>query len=31
MSEKFGITNTKATPLEILVKPGLSLNCYGIV
>jgi hypothetical protein len=31
MSEKFGITNTKATPLEILVKPRLSLSCYEIV
>jgi cytochrome P450 len=31
MTEEFGLTNTKATPLEILVKPRLSLNCYEIV
>ena len=28
MSEAFGTTNSKATPLEILIKPRLSLNCY---
>ncbi|KAK2365727.1 cytochrome P450 82A3 [Trifolium repens] len=31
MVEEFGLTNTKATPLEILVKPCLSLNCYEIL
>jgi cytochrome P450 len=28
MTEEFGLTNSKATPLEILIKPRLSLNCY---
>ena len=28
MTETFGLTNTKATPLDILIKPRLSLNCY---
>ncbi|AES74579.1 cytochrome P450 82A4 [Medicago truncatula] len=28
MSEAFGSTNSKATPLEILIKPRLSHNCY---
>jgi len=28
MTEEFGLANTKATPLEILIKPHLSLNCY---
>ena len=28
MTENFGLTNTKATPLEILIKPRLSFNCY---
>ncbi|XP_047176212.1 cytochrome P450 82A4-like [Vigna umbellata] len=28
MSETFGLTNTKTTPLDILVKPCLSFNCY---
>ncbi|XP_068501688.1 cytochrome P450 82A4-like [Phaseolus vulgaris] len=28
MIETFGLTNTKATPLDILIKPRLSLNCY---
>jgi cytochrome P450 len=31
MNEEFGLTNTKAIPLEILVKPCLSLNCYEIL
>ncbi|WJX70408.1 hypothetical protein P8452_54524 [Trifolium repens] len=31
MNEVFGLTNTKATPLEILIKPRLSLNCYESV
>ncbi|KAK2365719.1 cytochrome P450 82A3 [Trifolium repens] len=31
MTEEFGLTNTKATPLKILVKPRLSLSCYEIV
>jgi cytochrome P450 len=31
MVEEFGLTNTKATPLEILVKPCLPLNCYEIL
>ncbi|CAK8533665.1 unnamed protein product [Lathyrus sativus] len=31
MTEEFGITNTKATPLEVLVKPCLSFNCYEIM
>uniref|UniRef100_K7MVY5 Cytochrome P450 n=2 Tax=Glycine max TaxID=3847 RepID=K7MVY5_SOYBN len=28
MTETFGLTNTKATPLEILIKPRLSSSCY---
>ncbi|RZC29833.1 cytochrome P450 82A4 [Glycine soja] len=28
MTEAFGVTNTKATPLEVLVKPCLSPSCY---
>ncbi|RDX60973.1 Cytochrome P450 82A4, partial [Mucuna pruriens] len=28
MTETFGLTNTKATPLEILIKPRLSPSCY---
>ncbi|XP_057447524.1 cytochrome P450 82A4-like [Lotus japonicus] len=28
MTESFGLTNAKATPLEVLVKPSLSTNCY---
>ncbi|CAJ1946848.1 unnamed protein product [Sphenostylis stenocarpa] len=28
MSETFGLTNTKTTPLEILIKPRLSLTSY---
>ncbi|RHN49918.1 putative cytochrome P450 [Medicago truncatula] len=28
MTEVFGLTVSKATPLEILVKPCLSVNCY---
>ncbi|XP_058771928.1 cytochrome P450 82A4-like [Vicia villosa] len=28
MSEAFGVTNTKATPLEILIKPCLSVSYY---
>ncbi|KOM56777.1 hypothetical protein LR48_Vigan10g266900 [Vigna angularis] len=28
MTETFGLTNTKTTPLEILVKPRLSFTCY---
>ncbi|ESW23138.1 hypothetical protein PHAVU_004G021500 [Phaseolus vulgaris] len=28
MTENFGLTNTKATPLEILIKPRLSFSCY---
>ncbi|KAK7381351.1 hypothetical protein VNO78_33984 [Psophocarpus tetragonolobus] len=28
MTEIFGMTNTKASPLEILIKPRLSPNCY---
>jgi cytochrome P450 len=28
MSEVFGLSNSKATPLEILIKPRLSLSCY---
>ncbi|ESW05360.1 hypothetical protein PHAVU_011G173200 [Phaseolus vulgaris] len=28
MTETFGLTNTKATPLDILIKPRLSLSCY---
>ncbi|XP_061365628.1 cytochrome P450 82A4-like [Gastrolobium bilobum] len=28
MTESFGLTTTKAIPLEILVKPRLSPNCY---
>ncbi|CAI8587463.1 unnamed protein product [Vicia faba] len=31
LTEEFGLTNTKATPLEVLVKPRLSFNCYEIV
>jgi cytochrome P450 len=31
MNEVFGLTNTKATSLEILIKPRLSLNCYESV
>lgn len=31
MSESFGLTNTKATPLKILIKPHLSINCYEIM
>ncbi|CAK8533659.1 unnamed protein product [Lathyrus sativus] len=31
MTEAVGITNTKATPLEVLVKPCLSFNCYEIM
>jgi len=31
MSESFGLTNTKATPLKILIKPRLSINCYEIM
>jgi hypothetical protein len=31
MSEDFGLANSKATPLEILVKPHLSFNCYEIM
>ncbi|XP_057447525.1 cytochrome P450 82A4-like [Lotus japonicus] len=31
MTESFGLTNTKATPLEVLVKPSLSTNCYEIM
>jgi cytochrome P450 len=31
MVEEFGLTNTKATPLEILVKPCLSPICYEIL
>jgi len=27
MTETFGLTNTKATPLEILIKPRLSFSC----
>ena len=28
MTEVFGLTVSKATPLEVLVKPCLSINCY---
>lgn len=28
MSEILGLTNTKATPLEVLIKPCLSPHCY---
>ncbi|ESW23143.1 hypothetical protein PHAVU_004G022000 [Phaseolus vulgaris] len=28
MTETFGLTNTKATPLDILIKPRLFLSCY---
>ncbi|XP_047148080.1 cytochrome P450 82A4-like [Vigna umbellata] len=28
MTETFGLTNTKTTPVEILVKPRLPFNCY---
>jgi len=28
MSETFGLTNTKTTPLEILIKPRLFVSCY---
>ncbi|CAK8533664.1 unnamed protein product [Lathyrus sativus] len=28
MTEKFGLTNSKSTPLEVLVKPRLPINCY---
>ena len=28
MTESFGSTNTKATPLEIHIKPHLSFSCY---
>lgn len=28
MTETFGLVNTKATPLEILIKPRLSPSCY---
>ncbi|KAK7365113.1 hypothetical protein VNO80_13935 [Phaseolus coccineus] len=28
MTETFGLTNNKATPLDILIKPHLSLGCY---
>ncbi|KAG4969813.1 hypothetical protein JHK82_035514 [Glycine max] len=28
MTETLGLTNTKATPLEILIKPRLSPSCY---
>ncbi|XP_058753855.1 cytochrome P450 82A3-like [Vicia villosa] len=31
MAEVFGLTNSKATPLEVLVKPRLSLSCYEIM
>ncbi|CAL5185792.1 unnamed protein product [Lathyrus oleraceus] len=31
MTEEFGLTNTKATPLEVFVKPRLSINCYEIM
>jgi len=31
MTETFGLTNTKTTPLEILIKPRLSSNCYEIM
>ncbi|CAK8533662.1 unnamed protein product [Lathyrus sativus] len=31
MTEEVGITNNKATPLEVLVKPCLSFNCYEIM
>ncbi|KAJ1390454.1 Cytochrome P450 [Sesbania bispinosa] len=31
MTETFGLTNTKASPLEILVKPRFSPNCYEIM
>ncbi|KAK9940130.1 hypothetical protein M0R45_016804 [Rubus argutus] len=29
MTESFGITNVKATPLEVLIKPRLSHKFYG--
>lgn len=31
MTEAFGITNHKATPLEILIKPRLPSNCYEAI
>lgn len=31
MTEEFGLANTKATPLEILIEPHLSLNCYEMM
>ncbi|KAK7271717.1 hypothetical protein RJT34_27842 [Clitoria ternatea] len=31
MSESYGLTNTKATPLEVLIKPHLSPNCYETI
>ena len=31
MNETFGLSNTKTTPLEILVKLRLSSNCYEIM
>ncbi|KAK7266230.1 hypothetical protein RIF29_18872 [Crotalaria pallida] len=31
MTENLGLTNTKVTPLEILIKPCLSPNCYETV
>ena len=31
MTESFGLTNTKTTPLEVLLKPRLSLNCYEVM
>lgn len=29
MTENFGLTNNKATPLEVLIKPRLPSHCYG--
>ncbi|KAK7316392.1 hypothetical protein VNO77_35405 [Canavalia gladiata] len=31
MSETLGLTNAKTTPLEILIKPRLSMCCYEII
>jgi hypothetical protein len=30
MSERFGLTNIKATPLEVLITPRLSSELYGV-